>query len=103
VQVRCGEGGAIHTGPESCIVHREVNGEALTGEDAGQPLSGESTKSEGRCRATGRKRHEGVRYREDAFASASSETLACIDAFCTGTGRSPCLPHAVAREASTGR
>lgn len=31
-----------HTGPESCVVHREVQGEALTGETVGQPLSRES-------------------------------------------------------------
>ena len=42
VRVRCSEGGAIHTGPESCVMFREEDGEALTGDDAGQPLSGES-------------------------------------------------------------
>ena len=41
VQVRCSEGGAIHTDPESCALHREMQGEALTGDDVGQPLSGE--------------------------------------------------------------
>ena len=38
------EGIATHTGPESCVVHREVYGEALTGESVGQPLSRESFK-----------------------------------------------------------
>jgi RNA-directed DNA polymerase len=33
------KGLANHPGPESCVGHREVSGEALTGEDAGQPLS----------------------------------------------------------------
>lgn len=33
------EGVAIHSGPESCVCNREVVGEALTGESAGQPLS----------------------------------------------------------------
>ena len=33
---------ASHTGPESCVAHREVRDEALTGEPAGQPLSRES-------------------------------------------------------------
>jgi hypothetical protein len=42
VQVHYGEGIANHTGPESCAVHREVCGEALTGERAGQPLSRET-------------------------------------------------------------
>jgi len=41
VQVHYGEGVANHTDPESCAVYREVCGEALTGERAGQPLSHE--------------------------------------------------------------
>jgi hypothetical protein len=41
VQVHCGEGLANHTDPESCAAYREVGGEALTGEHAGQPLSRE--------------------------------------------------------------
>ena len=41
MKVHYGEGVANHTGPESCAVHREVCGEALTGERAGQPLSRE--------------------------------------------------------------
>ena len=45
MQVLCSEGIANHTGPESCVVHREVYGEALTGETVGQPLSRESFKS----------------------------------------------------------
>ena len=35
------KGIASHTGPESCVTHREVRDEALTGELAGQPLSRE--------------------------------------------------------------
>ena len=35
------KGIASHTGPESCVAHREVRDEALTGELAGQPLSRE--------------------------------------------------------------
>jgi hypothetical protein len=42
VQVHYGEGVANRTGPESCAVYREVWGEALTGERAGQPLSREN-------------------------------------------------------------
>jgi hypothetical protein len=42
VRVHYGEGVAIHTGPESCADGREVVGEALTGEHAGQVLSGVS-------------------------------------------------------------
>jgi hypothetical protein len=44
VKVLCSEGIANHTGPESCVLHREVQGEALTGESVGQPLSRESFK-----------------------------------------------------------
>ena len=36
-----GEGPASHTGPESCVVGGNAQGEALTGEHAGQPLSSE--------------------------------------------------------------
>ena len=39
MKVRCDEGIANHIGPESCVVHREVHGEALTGECIGQPSS----------------------------------------------------------------
>ena len=38
MQVPCDEGVAIHIGPESCALVREGQGEALTGECAGQPL-----------------------------------------------------------------
>jgi hypothetical protein len=41
VRVHYGEGVANHTDPESCAAYREVCGEALTGERAGQPLSRE--------------------------------------------------------------
>jgi len=41
VQVRCSEGVAIHTGPESCAPGREARGEALTGGRMGQPSSRE--------------------------------------------------------------
>ena len=37
------EGIASHAGPESCVAHREVRDEALTGEPAGQPSSRENT------------------------------------------------------------
>jgi len=44
VKVHNSKGIANQTGPESCAAHREVRGEALTGEPAGQPLSRESFK-----------------------------------------------------------
>jgi hypothetical protein len=45
VQVRCTEGLANHSGPESCAGIREGVREALTGERAGQPLSCERLSS----------------------------------------------------------
>ena len=39
------KGLATHSDPESCVGHRKVSGEALTGESAGQPLSCEIQKS----------------------------------------------------------
>ena len=39
------KGIANQNGPESCVAHREVRDEALTGGPAGQPLSRESFKS----------------------------------------------------------
>jgi hypothetical protein len=41
VQVRCTEGLASHSSPESCAGTREGVGEALTGVRTGQPLSRE--------------------------------------------------------------
>jgi len=45
VQVRCTEGLANHSDPESCAGIREGVSEALTGEHAGQPWSRERLKS----------------------------------------------------------
>jgi len=41
VRVHCSEGIANHTGPEPCVVDREVRGEASVGVCIGQPLSRE--------------------------------------------------------------
>ena len=41
------KGIANQTGPESCVAHREVRDEALTGEPTGQPLSRESFNVQG--------------------------------------------------------
>ena len=45
MQVRCTEGLANHSDPESCAGIREEVSEALTGESTGQPLSCERRKS----------------------------------------------------------
>ena len=69
MEVLDSKGVANHVVPESCVVHREVQREALTGVRAGQPLS--------RVRKFG----PGA----DAVRSAEGNTHAP----CTGTGRSP--------------
>jgi len=53
VQVRCSEGVAIHTGPESCASGREARGEALTGERIGQLSSRERVFSRAPTSSTG--------------------------------------------------
>ena len=45
VKVQNSKGIASRAGPESCVAHREMRDEALTGKPAGQPLSRESFKS----------------------------------------------------------
>ncbi len=71
-----GEGLAIHTGPESCAVDREVGGEALTGESAGRVSSREIS---GQLRGadvvdTGGRPHSSRRFRETRRDPARSET-----------------------------
>ena len=83
------EGRANHIGPESCVSHREMWGEALTGETVGQVLS-----------------HVTKTVRDaDAFRAAEGNTVGCaiasallaprglrpwhvVETSCTGTGRS---------------
>ena len=103
MKVRCSEGGAIHTDPESCGGRREATGEALTGDDIGQPLSGESPipgadvvmLTEGNTNL-----NDNCKIK---FDLASSKTLACIDAFHAGTGRSPHWSRSDWAETSSGR
>jgi hypothetical protein len=90
VQVHCTEGIANHSGPESCAGAREGVGEALTGVCIGQPLSRENgflfrapTRS-----LTWKATRRNALCRQRSYGSAWSETLACADAPCTGTGRS---------------
>jgi hypothetical protein len=90
VQVHCDEGVANHIGPEPCVVVREDKGEASVGERIGQPLSLENYVIPGRRHlAHGGRPHGRVRERERPDGPAWSETLACAEALCTGTGR----PH----------
>ena len=96
MQVHYDEGVAIHIGPEPCAGVREGVGEASAGERIGQPLSRESDLIPGAdaVRMCGRQ-HGRARQRERPDGPAWSETLACADAPCTGTGRSHGRPAAV--------
>ncbi len=93
VKVLYGKGLASHTGPESCVSHREVRLEALTGEHTGQPLSRENRLNQGADALddSGRQ-YDQTRYCECLDDPAWSETLACMHALCTGTGRPPVRP-----------
>ena len=88
MKVHHDEGVANRIGPEPCVIGREAGGEASVGEHVGQPLSRERTNwsadavlpAEGETTARVR--------RECAVGSAWSETLACMEGPCPGTGRS---------------
>ena len=90
MRVRRNEGVATHIDPKPCAGIREETGEASAGERIGQPLSRESDFSPGcRRRKLRGRQHGRTRHRECPTGPAWSETLACTDAPCTGTGRSP--------------
>jgi hypothetical protein len=86
VKVRCDEGIAIHIGPEPCVVVREGTGEASAGEGTGQPLSRDRKIVPGADAVTWSGRRYGrARHRERPDGPAWSDTLACVDAPCSGT------------------
>ena len=68
MQVPHDEGVATHINPESCAVVREGNGEALTGEPTGQPLSRE------RIAILGADAVHGAEGNTDERANASART-----------------------------
>ena len=93
MQVHCDEGVATHIGPEPCAGVREDVGEASAGERAGQPLSRDRKLIPGAdavCVAEGDMFK--TRQRERLDGPAWSKNLACPQAPCTGTGRSPGRP-----------
>ena len=104
MKVLYSEGVATHTGPEPCVVVRKGEGEASAGERIGQPLSRErSLNPSSRRRAKSGRRQGGARHRERLGPSARSETLACADAPCLGTGR-PCIrPFVLSRAVRVGK
>ena len=69
------KGPANRLGPESCADGREVMGEALTGEDAGQPSSSEITTSACRPRPDRGKATPEVPLGKGLPGAAESETL----------------------------
>jgi len=93
VRVRCDEGVAIHIGPEPCVVVREGGGEASVGDCIGQPLSRErKTWFRVPTPYSWRKATRTGALCECPPGPAWSETLACADAPCAGTGRSRLWP-----------
>ena len=69
------EGLATHDGPESCVIAREGEGEALTGVRAGRVLSRERNSLRGADAVEeGGRQHPGRRYREALRDPARSET-----------------------------
>ena len=96
MRVRRNEGVATHIDPKPCVGIREDTGEASAGERIGQPLSRESDFFQGADAVTYAEGNTGrTRQRECPTGPAWSETLACTDAPCTGTGRSPARSFAV--------
>ena len=94
MQVHCDEGVAIRIGPEPCAGIREGVGEASAGERVGQPLSREINLVPGADAVCWAEGHAGGRAnRERSADPARSETLACMDALCTETGRSAVHPE----------
>lgn len=94
MQVPYGEGVAIRIGPEPCAGVREDVGEASVGESIGQPLNRESLHPGCRHSSECGRQHGRARHRERLDDPAWSQTLACADASCSGTGRSHGRPAA---------
>jgi RNA-directed DNA polymerase len=93
VKVLCSEGVATHTGPEPCVDVRKGGGEASVGERIGQQLSRERNLIPGADAVDRTEGHtDGHDTRERPDGPAWSETLACADAPCAGTGRSHVWP-----------
>jgi hypothetical protein len=92
VQVRHDEGVAIRIGPEPCVVMREGGAEASVGECIGQPLSRESRVPSADMIVIADGNTDGRVSASARTARRWSETLACADAPCAGTGRSRVQP-----------
>ena len=103
MQVRYGEGLAIHTDPESCAGIREGVGEALTGARTGGVSSGVSNIVRGADSVAARRRQQvEVRHREDLIHSASSLDPQHVRTS-LGNREIFVLPSAVVPRAASGR
>ena len=100
-----GEGLATHTGPESCAVGREDEGEALTGVRAGQVLSREKERQvqgADAFRASGRQ-HPVRRQRETERNPARSQTLSMHGNTPRGSREIPRSPAGVSAAGRIGK
>jgi hypothetical protein len=101
VQVPYGEGVANHTGLEPCADVRKGAGEASAEECIGQPLNRERPIIPGADTVPNVEGHtHGCATRERPDGPAWSQTLACAEASCTGTGRSHGRPATLAMGAA---
>jgi hypothetical protein len=101
VQVPYGEGVATHIGPKPCAVVRKGGGEASAGECTGQPLNRERPIIPGADTVPNVEGHtHGRAICERPDDPAWSQTLACAEASCTGTGRSHGRPAALIKRAA---
>jgi hypothetical protein len=101
-----GEGVASHTGPESCVVDREVGGEALTGVRAGRVLSREISGFQLRgadAVDTGGRLHRACRQRETREDPARSETPSTYGSTSHGNREIPRPPAARGSAGRTGK
>jgi hypothetical protein len=101
VQVPYDEGVAIHIGPEPCADVRKGAGEASAGECTGQPLNRERPIILGANTVPNVEgQTHGRAFSERLDDPAWSQTLACAEASCTGTGRSHGRPTALVTRAA---
>ena len=101
MQVPYGEGVANHIGPEPCADVRKGVGEASAGERTGQPLNRERPIIPGADTVPNVEGYmHGRADRERPNDPAWSQTLACAEASCAGTGRSHGRPAALVLRAA---
>ena len=104
MQVRYGEGVAIHTDPESCADIREGAGEALIGARTGGVLSGISYMVRGADAVVACRRQQGgARHREDLNHPASSLDPSMYVYLVCGNREIFVLPSVVVPRAASGR